>query len=213
MVPEISAANIVLLGSFNPSIFQPAWFGNKNLIRTKEADDAKVEIIHPDICSFAVEWFKLNVTQNRFVIETADALHFEPVRDLVWATFKILEHTPVFKMGINRLMHFSLANQEKWHGFGHLMAPKEPWAKVMKKPGLRSMVMEDQRTDPPGFLRVKIEPSIRVVNGVYVEVNNHFEFASKESCLRQLMDILRDLWAGIIKSSDEVAQNLLSLEY
>ena len=213
MVPEISGVSVVLLGSFNPAIFQPAWFGSKNLIRTKEADDAKVELIHPQISAFAIEWFKLIVTIDRFAIETLDALHFEPVRDFVWGTFKILEHTPVYKMGINCLMHFSLSSEDKLHGFGHLIAPKGPWAKVMKHPGVRSLVMEDPRTDPPGFLRVKIEPSNRVTNGVFIEVNNQYEYGSKDRSLKQLMDNLRDSWTQITKSSNDIAQNLLSQEY
>ena len=32
-IPEIQGANIVLLGDFNPKIFQPAWFAAQDLIR------------------------------------------------------------------------------------------------------------------------------------------------------------------------------------
>ena len=33
--PEIKAFSIVLLGDFNPKIFQPAWFSAQGLIREK----------------------------------------------------------------------------------------------------------------------------------------------------------------------------------
>ena len=46
MKPELYRISIVLLGNFNPKIFQSAWFASQNLIRKIEANEAKIEIIH-----------------------------------------------------------------------------------------------------------------------------------------------------------------------
>ncbi len=48
----IQSVNIVVLGKFNPSIFHPAWFAAQNLIRTKEADAANIQIVHPEASFF-----------------------------------------------------------------------------------------------------------------------------------------------------------------
>ena len=58
---EIEGHSIVLLGSFNPQIFQPSWFGNEGLIRKEEADSAKIEIVHRDLVSFSTETFRVEV--------------------------------------------------------------------------------------------------------------------------------------------------------
>lgn len=68
--PEIHSISIVLLGAFNPKIFQPAWFAFEELIRKQEAEEANIEIVHPDAVSFALEWLRLQVTRERFTAST-----------------------------------------------------------------------------------------------------------------------------------------------
>ena len=214
--PEMTSAGIVLLGSFNPAIFHPAWFKANDLIRSQEADQAKLEISHPEVSSFSIDWFKLTVFLNRFSAETADSYHFEPLRDLVLSVFKLLEHTPASKMGMNTQMHFKMPSEEKWHGFGHLVAPKIPWRKIMNQPGLISLIMADTRKDSPGYVRVKVEPSATVRPGIFIEVNNHYETGidtPDKNGLHLLMDILKNSWNQMITHSQEIADNLLDQEY
>lgn len=125
LVPEIDGASIVILGSFNPGIFHPLWFKTNELVRPQEADNANLKVIVPDVAEFSVDWFSLNVLRNHFQVRTTDSAHFGPIRDLVLGSFHILEHTPVRAIGLNRDMHFKMESEEKWHGFGHLIAPKE----------------------------------------------------------------------------------------
>jgi hypothetical protein len=51
--PEIEGVGIVLVGSFNPRIFQPAWFAAENLIREEEEQAAKIELIHRQVAIFS----------------------------------------------------------------------------------------------------------------------------------------------------------------
>ena len=50
---KVEGHNIVIIGSFNPQIFQPAWFANEGLVRKGEAETAKIVIIHNRIVSFS----------------------------------------------------------------------------------------------------------------------------------------------------------------
>ena len=91
---------------------------------------------------------------------------------LAMGVFAILAHTPVSRMGINRHFHFATPSVDVWHAIGDGLAPKEPWHEIMKLPGLRSMLMEGRREETSqGLLHIKVEPSVKVTHGIYVEVN------------------------------------------
>lgn len=64
--PEIDAASVVMVGSFNPAIFQPLWLGAQKLIRSDEAENAKITTIQAELADFRTEWFQMQVLQNRF---------------------------------------------------------------------------------------------------------------------------------------------------
>jgi hypothetical protein len=173
---EIEGMSIVVLGSFNPSIFQPHWFSYNNLIPPQEARASKVEIIHPNATVFSSDWFTLKVTEFNFMLETYDAAKTLPLRDLVLGTFKILEHTPVTALGMNKQQHYQAPSEDSWHAFGHLLAPKSAWAEILLQPGMRLLIMEGKRQDCNAtIVRVQAEPSARVQPGVFLSVNQHYD--------------------------------------
>jgi hypothetical protein len=181
-VPEVATygMNIVLRGGFNPAIFQPAWFSAETILPRGEADAAKVDIISLQLTSFSTEWLLVQVTEDRFSARTQLA-HMElSLRDFVLATFRLLRHTPINVMGINRDAHYNMGSTEAWHKIGHTLAPKEKWQGLLVEPGTRSLTIEGQRPDKyRGFVRVRIEPSNVVVeNGLFVEINDHYDFSN-----------------------------------
>ena len=100
IVPEISGTTIVLVGSFNPAIFTPAWFELHELMPQGTSEIANLEVAHPQTTAFAAEWLHLNVTTERFSAETVQAPDIR-VRDLVVRTFREhLNHTPLKAIGI-----------------------------------------------------------------------------------------------------------------
>jgi hypothetical protein len=125
--PELSEVTIVILGSLNPRIFTPDWFARHGLFSAKEADAASIEVVHAQITSFRTEWLSLNVQQDRFQATTAVAPYVR-LSDLVVRTFKeFLPHTPLAKLGINRVVHFDVGSVEARDRIGAMLAPKEPW--------------------------------------------------------------------------------------
>ena len=103
--PELAGASIVLLGSFNPSIFHPSWFARQNLISPEEADadNTKVKVIHKEVTQFETENFTMQITADRFTASAKPSTPGVLLRDLVIGTFYILEHTPVHALGIQSL--------------------------------------------------------------------------------------------------------------
>lgn len=172
---EIQGSSIVLLGNFNPAIFQPAWFAAHELLSKAEAEAAEIEIIHAEIVQLRAGWLDLNVTHDRFQASTSEAPTPALLRDLVAGTFEILSSTPLRAMGLNRDAHFRMSTEHEWHDFGHRLAPPEHWVNLLVDPGLLSLTMQGVRTDDfPGYVRVLVQPSARLANGVYVGVNDHY---------------------------------------
>src|ERR1700735_2793655 len=102
MQPHFDSAAIVMIGTFNPAIFQPLWLGTQNLIRSEEAETAKIGTIQAEVANFSTDWFQLVVLQDRFQLISLDSRYLLPMRDLGSGIFSILPHTPVSKLGISR---------------------------------------------------------------------------------------------------------------
>jgi hypothetical protein len=209
--PEIEGMGIVFVGDFNPKIFQPAWFAANELVRKKESEESEIEIIHPSVVRFDMDWLKLQVLRNQFFASTVQEPYYEFVRDLAIGTFRILSHTPITKMGINYDFHFKTGNEDKWHDFGHRIAPKQLWESILKKPGTRTLTIEGLRPDDyKGYIRVKTEPSIQVPFGIFISINDHFELddASVLGC-EKMIDILEENWAISLKRSKQIFEQIV----
>jgi hypothetical protein len=210
--PEIEGVGIVLVGSFNPRIFQPAWFAAENLIREEEEQAAKIELIHHQVAIFSLDWLHLQVTDEQFIATTTQSSFYEPLRDLVLGTFRLLLHTPIRMMGLNRDCHFRMPSEEAWHAFGHRLTPKEPWAGILTEPAMRSLTMEGVRPDNlKGYIRVRVEPSVQVHPGVFININDHYEvkdMATVRGC-DEIIDILDREWKNSLDRSAEIVSLLL----
>lgn len=210
---ELEGVSIVLLGNFNPSIFQPAWLAAHELIRKEESDVAQGVVFSRELAAFTADWLTLQVTQERFDASTADAAHFEPLRDLVLGIFTLLEHTPFDKMGLNRQMHYRMATEEQWNAFGDFLAPKAAWGQIMTKPGLRSLTIEGSRDDAPlARIHVKAEPSTKIHPGIFISTNEH-HVASGAGAGKELLTVLQSSWTRSQAYAKRVAEHLLSQSY
>jgi len=208
---KISAASVVLVGSFNPAIFQPEWFARNGLLPQGEVDDAKIQIVHPQVSQFETERFILQITTDRFSSLTKPNAVAEPLRDLVLGTFYILEHTPVSAIGLNCMLHFATGSEEGWHKIGDKLVPKDAWSPILEgRPGLRNLDILAQKDHPNGpSVMVKIQPSVHVVPwGVYFEINEHYP-AEENSGLKSMMGILQNRWEESQKNGERIARHIL----
>jgi hypothetical protein len=211
---EEEGTSIVLLGSFNPTIFQPRWLGAQGLIRPEEAENAKITLIQSEVADFSTEWFQLQVLQNRFQLFCHDPRQYAPLRDLAAAVFATLPHTPVTTLGLTRIFHFKTPSVDSWHAIGHLLAPKEWWNEIMEAPGLLSMRIQGQRKKADGgVLRIKVEPSAKVKFGVFIEVSEEFKAPGEGTPdgTQWVVDCLSEHWDDILNFSEVAADHILSL--
>lgn len=205
---ELEGASVVLVGSFNPAIFQPQWFARESLIRPSEADAAEVQVIAPPITSFKLDWLIIQVTADKFIATTADMGHLAPLSELVLGTFDALQHTPIRQMGLNRDMHYRAPSVELWHSIGNKLAPKEYWQGLIDAPGMETIQISGKRSGSSALkLTVTVQPSIRVQPGVYFGTNEHF-VAGGESA-RELIQVLKDHWFSAQEQAKTIAETLL----
>jgi hypothetical protein len=210
---EVEGLNIVILGDFNPKILHPIWFSSNNLIREQEVEDAEIAIVHQEVSDFKLEWMRLLTTRDKFRVYTTQVPYYEPLRDLVIGTFKILSHTPIRALGINFDAHLSMGSKEKWHQFGNMLTPKSAW-KVLDQPGMLTVTMQGHRKDSfKGHVHVKVEPSTTINNGVYFSINDHYELNSSlenVNSVDELLNVLSSNWKASLSQSKEIIHSLMS---
>ncbi len=231
--PKLENASIVLIGSFNPRIFQPAWFAHNEMIGNKEAEQpANLIQFREQIVAFKVEMFELNVEPNRFVITSLNDHPAEHIKDLVISCFgKCLPHTPITAIGINRSIHFDTGDFEIRDSVGSRLAPKSAWGDwgkeieksydepIDKRGGMSSITMLQQNVHLDGCnvsVRAKVEPSYSIENntGIFVDVNNHFELRSDEQSIQDgssAVGILETNWETSMSRATMIMDQIMAL--
>jgi hypothetical protein len=225
---ELSQVSLVLVGNFNPTIFQPTWLVRHQLISGGAADAADITVIHPDITAFAIEnLFTLQVERERFSVVRMVAPYM-PICDLVSRIFgDLLFHTPISKLGINFLTHFDAGSRSIRDKIGELLAPREPWGEWgklvssgegAKQGGLQSLTMIQRNVSdrPAGWVSAKVEPSVRITGGqtgIYMEVNDHYELLEPAQDARAIVSILQEKFDSSVRNSASIVDQIMSLAH
>jgi hypothetical protein len=202
--------SVVALGSFNPAIFHPEWFARNELIRENEAKTSEIKVISPEVTVLSTEWFTLQVTGERFSLESKDERKFLPLRDLVVSTFDLLEHTPIKAFGLNRSEHFKLESETAWHELGHHFAPKTSWENILDHPGMSNLTMEGTRSNSTAErIQITIKPSTDF--GVVISINEHYQHSNDDESQTTVAFVskVRDSWSEFTSFAKEAAKELL----
>lgn len=199
----------------------------QGLLPRAAADSADLQVAHRQVTAFSTDWLRLQVTSDRFVADTAQAPHVR-VRDLVLRVFKEhLTHTPTRSMGINRTVHFRVADSAERDRIGRALAPIEPWGRWGLElgsdgeyGGMTSLTMSQIRPKgrpQGGRINVKVEPSTRIGDGrsgIFIEVNDHYAVDDADTGgSAQLMGFLDKDFDTSIRRSDEIIDHIMSLAH
>lgn len=175
---EIFSLSIVLIGEFNPRIFQPHWMVSKNLIRESEGRTDNLKLIHPDLMIFETDEFRMEVRPNRFELATLQESFQEPLKDLCASIFKLIAETQISAYGINYTKHFRMENEKKYVEFGYHLAPLKKNFSFIEDPRLLEIIVTDRKNEKTdsSISNVKIYPSDLIAQlGIGININSHFD--------------------------------------
>jgi hypothetical protein len=176
---EIFNLSIVILGDFNPRIFQPEWLVNKKLIRESEGDPESLKVLHPDLTVIETDEFRLEVRPNRFELQTLQESYREPLKDLCTSIFKLLSETPINAFGVNYCKHFKFDNEKDYVNLGYHLAPINKNFDFIDDPRLLEITVTNRKKDKVKdvpVINIKIYPSDLIPQyGVAMNVNTHFD--------------------------------------
>lgn len=223
--PEIDGVSVIIVGSFNPAIFTPAWFAMHGLLPEGIADSADLAVAHKQMTMFDADWLRIEVTPDQFNAETVQAPHVR-IHDLILRVFEEhLHHTPLTAFGVNRNVHFQVGSLAERDQLGRVLAPVEPWGPWAQELGLdgehggmTSLTMT--QVDPvgrptSGRINVKVEPSIRVGDGrsgVFVGVNDHYAVDDAgPGAAGRLMKLLEENFQTSLSRSEQIIDHIMSL--
>jgi hypothetical protein len=201
---------IVLVGNFNPAIFQPTWIADQGLIRPQEAQGAKIQIIHPEITQFTAGWLSLQVNRDRLQADSTDSNAHELVRDFVVGTFRLLEHTPITAAGLNHAFHYEIPSHEYNVRLGSQIVPSEAWP-MLNNPFFTNLQITSERTDErAGALNVQVQPSSLVEDGLFVAVNDHFDLqkGAKPVPASHAVQLVTESWDASRERAEEIVNGL-----
>ena len=223
--PEFEDIGIVLIGDFNPAIFNPDWLLENDLVGADAAQRSVIDIIHSDIAQFRVGDIELIIQRNRFQILTRVA-PFVAVLDFAAKTFgETLPHTPVRQFGINRSVHFKVPNQRTRDAIGRILAPTHPWGQwgedIEKSSGelqggMASLSMQEVRRSSSFMRRITatVQPSMMVANksGIYVSINDHNEPESKDKSAIPALEALISGFDTSLMDSERIINTVMALK-
>lgn len=190
---DILEASIVLLGSFNPAIFSPAWFRMNDLISEGEFNASETKVVHPQVAQFSVEHLTVTAEPGKFIL----AVTSDPtvrIADLCVRLFRdLLPHIPVSAVGINYGEHWKSDTWQRRVALGRALAPISPWGEwgkhMRESPpeligGMVNLAMQQPLDDGrDGHRRVSIEPSTELTDkfrGIHMLVNRHENIKANE---------------------------------
>jgi len=217
--PENKIVSVVLIGAFNPFMFQPNWFSANDIISQSEIDAMLSNKTTPFIFAtnltiFNTAQLHIHVQEDRFTV-TGIKESFCMVKDVVKKTFERLGAMVITAMGINTSAHFKMPNLSKYHEFGDRLSPKGIWKDFLgdnvsgddRTGGLISMQMMNQKEDKSGSFNIIVERSVRIFPGIFINCNDHYQF-DENTDAETVMQKLEDNFDASIKKSIEIQNSL-----
>lgn len=200
---ERAQYSIVLVGNFNPAMFQPEWFGKNDIISPEEIDVARNQkikdslIVSPQLTLFKTSQLNIRVEQNRFeVIAEKDPL--VSIIDFVSKTFNYLGGFDIKAFGFNFSAHYKIGDKETYQRIADNLAPKKFWKTLLKdevtgidrKSGLAAIQMQKTKENLNGYYNVILQPSAFVHPGVFMSCNDHSEQQQDNYSAEEAVEII-----------------------
>ena len=199
--------NIVVLGTFNPSIINPSWLALKHIIREEEAEYAQIEIIHSEVVQFKLKWTEISGDINRFSFGTSLSTHFDALKDLVISIFHVLSETKIRAIGLNHIFDLNLQNKELYNEVGSKLTNFDLFSTLSDPKMLGLEILNSERYDDrKGYYRLRIIPTGK--KGSYtadININDHIDVSNEEIPI----DVIEKAWTSSHAKATETAYSII----
>jgi hypothetical protein len=198
---DLVGHSIVIVGTFDPSRMQPGELVKNGLFDEADLSGLTYSMILQDIVVGSLPWISFTVEREKLTATTTlTSPAAEPVRDFVLDLIELMPARQYSALGINRDTHLPLHSKDDLQALLDRLAAKmirssvpidddarlslgaphdarpNQWLEILVQPVLRTLSVQGNRDDgTSGSVTVRVEPSIRVLPAVYVQINDHFE--------------------------------------
>lgn len=206
----LSGTTIVLVGEFDVSTAQPERLVKEGLIRQSDLVDLNVTAFFADVASYSISWLSVAVEPKRMALSTRRNSPLpEPVRDFTVGFLEAMPGARISQLGLNSSRHFQVRNLATFNAIDNMAVPKEPmWTQLIEGPALRTVSVRGGRPGGrPGFVEIKVEPSLRVEQGMYVLVTDHFDAVGDSEPL-ELLDVLSTDWTERLAAAENIIDTI-----
>jgi hypothetical protein len=195
-------ASIVLLGSFNPAIFQPEWFRANDILPASEIDvvlEGKNRLILTnDATIVRFESLVLEVLQNRWSLATDRLDWRNDLGPITGSIFERLVHTPIGVVGMNVVEHKLVNNANLQETLGRWL----PLNQLADLVGTEHHVGGTVRAKWEEFnVSLMLEPSMKIPQAVYISQNYEYQLKKGTGALSQF---LKNKWNNVLSRADEL---------
>lgn len=215
---------MVVVGRLNPWILQPAWLREHKIISRSEFEGSETnkgqsQLVYSELTQLDFGAIKLLVDMTRFTV-TCTEEPLERAKDFALGCFRLLSHTPVGLLGLNKTVNVRFSSPLAWHKFGDLIAPKKPWSSLLslssdvgRTGGLRAMIMELSKRpdDLQGYIRVQVDVLTTGHPDISIQVNDHMSLHAdgKEADGGQAARMIDENWQTSMRRADSIVADLL----
>lgn len=219
--PEKKQCSVVLIGDFNPLMFQPEWFKRNEIISPEEVDIAETNKTAPMVISNQITVFKtsqleIRIEQKRFQV-VAEKEPFIVLKDFVTKTFEKLGGLIITAIGFNYSAHYDIGDKSKFQLIGDRLAPKKYWQVLLeeevtgddRKSGLTSITMQKNFDDEKGHISMTLQPSVFFKPGVFITCNSHTNFKDDDSIADNVMETINESFELSFEKMKHLQENLL----
>ncbi len=174
--------------------------------------------MHEQVVAFGLEWADLEVDHDRLeVTSTPTSGTPEQVRDLALGAIEVLDHTPIYGVGLQFFGDFALEDQAARDKLGWTLVPPGPFEGHLAGAGMRSLQMAGRRSPEDSGrdgLLVTIEPSASIApNGVFLAVLDQYDVArSSEPNVGSsfAIDCIKSQWESSLKRAEAITSEIFS---
>lgn len=224
----LSRSAIVLVGHFNPAIFQPQWFERYKILpiqdtqwaegqkpKTTEIDDKhghKIVIgevpnffMNPGQAELNFPTQRIHVDPIKFVCSTTKREHFSLIKETTTKTFMLLEHSPVRQLGNNFEAHWKFEKSSLSVLRNIFAKDSEAIRKALGKDFSVGGTIKFDKNDSK--ITMSFDASRSLEDGIFIKANFHREIKTAQAS--EAVNLLNENYDGDIADFINCAKNLL----